>query len=278
MSAAENLGELLHRNCPNCETDNSSRPALDYSWQNWKLRKCGACAFVYLENPPDYADFQVAFAWEKNHGDRKVRMRKEYPLSYGISRVWRKFYRWAVRKPDKLIKRINKWVPPGLVIDVGCGNADRLLSLPEHYETSGIEISKAMAEEAQGLLAARGGNIINLPAVEGLASYEAGTASGVLMRSFLEHEHKPVELLSHAARVLKPDGVAIIKVPNFSCINRRVMGSRWCGFRFPGHVNHFTPASLRAMVTDAGFSPVGFGFFDRFPLSDNMWMVVRKDG
>lgn len=278
MSAAENLGELLHRNCPNCETDNSSRPALDYSWQDWKLRECGNCGFVYLENPPDYADFKVAFAWEKNHGDRKVRMRKEYPLAYGISRAWRKFYRWAVRKPDKLANRINKWVPPGLVIDVGCGNADRLLTLPEHYETSGIEISQALAEEAQGLLATRGGSIINLPAVEGLASYEAGTASGVLMRSFLEHEHKPVELLSHAARVLKPGGVAIIKVPNFASINRRVMGSRWCGFRFPGHVNHFTPASLRAMVSGAGFSPVGFGFFDRFPLSDNMWMVVRKDG
>ena len=78
--------------------------------------------------------------------------------------------------------------------------------------------------------------------------------------------------------MLKPDGVAIIKVPNFSSINRRVMGSRWCGFRFPGHVNYFTPASLRSMVEDAGLSAVGVGFFDRFPLSDNMWMVVRKGG
>ncbi len=278
MSAVENLGDLLHRNCPNCETDNSDRTALRYSWQEWQLRECGACGFVYLENPPDYADFKVAFAWEKNHGDRKVRMRKEYPLAYGISKAWRKFYRWAVRKPDKLTNRIKRWVPPGLVIDVGCGNADRLLSLPAHYETSGIEISKALAEEAGALLATRGGSITNLPAVEGLATYETETASGVLMRSFLEHEHKPVELLSHAARVLKPGGVAIIKVPNISSINRRVMGSRWCGFRFPGHVNYFTPKSLRAMVADAGLAIVGFGFFDRFPFSDNMWMVARKDG
>ncbi len=278
MSAVENLGDLLHRNCPNCETDNSDRTALRYSWQEWQLRECGACGFVYLENPPDYADFKVAFAWEKNHGDRKVRMRKEYPLAYGISKAWRKFYRWAVRKPDKLTNRIKRWVPPGLVVDVGCGNADRLLSLPAQYETSGIEISKALAEEAGALLATRGGSITNLPAVEGLATYETETASGVLMRSFLEHEHKPVELLSHAARVLKPGGVAIIKVPNISSINRRVMGSRWCGFRFPGHVNYFTPKSLRAMVADAGLAIVGFGFFDRFPFSDNMWMVARKDG
>tara|TARA_A100001037_G_scaffold299040_1_gene323844 strand:+ start:3551 stop:4387 length:837 start_codon:yes stop_codon:yes gene_type:complete len=278
MSTAENPGALLHRNCPNCETDNSSATALDYSWQEWILRECAHCGFVYLENPPDYADFKVVFAWEKNHGDRKVRMRNEYPLAYEISRLWRKFYRWAVRKPDKLTNRIKAWVPPGLVIDVGCGNADRLLALPEDYETCGIEISEGLAQEAETLLATRGGKVINMPAVEGLASFESGAASGILMRSFLEHEQKPVELLAEAERVLKPGGVAIIKVPNFASMNRRVMGSRWCGFRFPGHVNHFTPASLKAMVVASGLTPVSFGPFDRFIFSDNMWMVVRKGG
>jgi len=87
-----------------------------------------------------------------------------------------------------------------------------------------------------------------------------------------------VKLLAQASRVLQPGGVTIIKVPNFASINRRVMGSRWCGFRFPGHVNHFTPESLRAMVEDAGFKVVSFNALDRFFLSDNMWMVARKDG
>jgi len=141
----------------------------------------------------------------------------------------------------------------------------------------GIEISEGLAHEAQELLAARGGSIINAPAVEGLASFPTGKATGVLMRSFLEHEHKPIELLTHAERVLQPGGIAIIKVPNFASINRRVMGSRWCGFRFPGHVNHFTPASLRAMVEDAGFGVMSFNALDRFFLSDNMWLVARKD-
>jgi SAM-dependent methyltransferase len=277
MAVAENPGALLQRDCPSCGRDNSDEPALEYSWQQWLLRRCTGCGFVYLENPPDYADFKVVFAWERNHGDRKDRMRKEYPLNYALSRGWRKFYRWAVRKPDKLAKRISRWVPPGRLIDIGCGNADRLVGLPPEYEVFGVEISEALAREGEALLAPRGGRVINLPAIEGLASVEAGTVSGVLMRSFLEHEHQPVALLTHAARVLKPGGVAIIKVPNFASVNRRVMGSRWCGFRFPGHVNHFTPASLSTMVADAGLTPVGFDFFDRFPLSDNMWMVVRKD-
>jgi len=278
-AAAESdaTGTLLHRSCPNCGNDNAQTPALAYSWEHWVLRECAKCSFVYLENPPDYADFAVAFAWERNHGDRSKRMKTEYPVSHAVSKGWRKFYRAVVKKPDKLANRINKWVPPGVVIDVGCGNADRLLVLPDHYETCGIEISEGLAHEAQELLAARGGSIINAPAVEGLASFPTGKATGVLMRSFLEHEHKPIELLTHAERVLHPGGIAIIKVPNFASINRRVMGSRWCGFRFPGHVNHFTPTSLRAMVEDAGFSVVSFNALDRFFLSDNMWMVARKD-
>jgi predicted xylose isomerase-like sugar epimerase len=42
-------------------------------------------------------------------------------------------------------------------------------------------------------------------------------------------------------------------------------------------VNHFTPASLRAMVEASGLKVVSFNALDRFFLSDNMWMVARKD-
>ena len=159
---------------------------------------------------------------------------------------------------------------------MGCGSAGRLVSLPRHYEAVGIEISRALAAKAEENLTTRNGTVINTAAIEGLARIEAATATGVLMRSFLEHEHRPAALLAQIERVLKEDGVAIIKVPNFASVNRRVMGSRWCGFRFPGHVNYFTPASLESMVKKAGLTTVSFGPFDRFPLSDNMWMVVRK--
>ena len=30
------------------------------------------------------------------------------------------------------------------------------------------------------------------------------------------------------------------------------------------------------MATESGFEIAKFNFFDRFPLSDNMWLVARK--
>ena len=278
MTEAENPAAFLCRRCPKCGADNSEKGALAYSWQHWTLRRCRTCQFVYLENPPDYSEFKTTYAWEENWQDRDKRMRQEYPTTRRASRLWRRLRRRLMPKPDKLARRVRAWVPPGRVIDVGCGSADKLHALPNQYDVIGIEISAALAREAEARLAQRNGAVVNMPAIEGLASIEGGSAAAVIMRSFLEHEIRPAALLTEVARVLESGGVVIIKVPNYASLNRRVMGSRWCGFRFPGHVNHFTPASLRDMVGATGLTTVSFGPFDRFPLSDNMWMVARKDG
>jgi len=267
---------VLARNCPKCGTDNSAATALEYSWQNWILKGCSGCAFVYLENPPGYEALVSEFAWERNHGDRSERMREEFPLSYHLARVWKKFRRWAIRKPNKLANRIATSFPAGPVVDIGCGSGDYLAGLPDVYEPCGVEISEELARRARERLAERGGRIFAMSAIEGLAAVPEGTVSGIIMRSFLEHEQQPAELLARAWAALRPGGATIIKVPNYASVNRRVMGPRWCGFRFPGHVNYFTPQSLREMVEATGFRVERFGLFDRFYLSDNMWMVASK--
>lgn len=250
--------------------------ALKYSWQTWILKSCSGCAFVYLENPPGYEALVSEFSWERNHGDRRERMRKDYPLSYHLSRYWTPIRRWLIRKPDKVASRVKAAFPPGPVVDIGCGTGDQLARLPETYEPLGVEISVELARRAEERLAGRGGKVLAMSAVDGLAAVPEGTVSGILMRSFLEHEEQPAELLALAWAALRPGGATIIKVPNYASVNRRVMGPRWCGFRFPGHVNYFTPQSLRDMVEAAGFRVERFGLFDRFYLSDNMWMVARK--
>lgn len=55
-----------------------------------------------------------------------------------------------------------------------------------------------------------------------------------------------------------------------------VMGKKWCGFHYPDHVNYWTPHSLRKILSDTGFEIVRFNLWDRFPISDNMWIIVRK--
>ena len=97
----------------------------------------------------------------------------------------------------------------------------------------------------------------------------------VVLRSYLEHESEPKSLLKGCFNVLKSGGAIIVKVPNYNSLNRRFVGTRWCGFRYPEHVNYFTPASLARMARETGFS-VRQDFRDALPTSDNMWAVLIK--
>jgi hypothetical protein len=82
-------------------------------------------------------------------------------------------------------------------------------------------------------------------------------------------------LLRKLHRVLSQDGLVVLKVPNFACVNRLLRGGRWCGFRYPDHVNYFTPTTLRRLALESGFE-VSQGFLDCLPTSDTMYAVLRK--
>jgi hypothetical protein len=93
----------------------------------------------------------------------------------------------------------------------------------------------------------------------------------------LEHELEPVPLLAGCRERLSADGRIVVKVPNYSCLARRFRGRRWCGYRWPDHVNYFTPRSLAATASQAGLAVVRMGFFDRLPTSDSLYAVLAPD-
>jgi hypothetical protein len=84
-------------------------------------------------------------------------------------------------------------------------------------------------------------------------------------------------VLENLRRVLAPNGFAVVKVPNYGSLNRKVMGVRWCGFRYPDHLNYFTPKTLRAMAAKAGFQ-TRFALTGRLPTGDNMWALIWPAG
>ena len=141
----------------------------------------------------------------------------------------------------------------------------------------GIEISSELSRIANERFAARGGRVIKADAITGLQSLPAAEFTGIIMTSFLEHEGHPGEALVQAKRVLKPKGKIIVKVPNYASWNRHVRGKQWCGFRFPDHLNYFTPQHLERLVRDTGYRIARFDFQDRLPTSDTMWMIASAD-
>jgi protein-L-isoaspartate O-methyltransferase len=264
-----------HRLCPLCQADNRARDPLSYSRGEWLLKQCATCGFVYLENAPPYEDLSDKYAWEKTTIVEEQRRLSNEPITRRVS-TWLKRLKEKHSRSDKLMALVARHFSPGNVLDVGCGSGRAAAALDDRFTPYGVEISKQLAAEAGARIAGRGGHVIADNAVDGVSRFQPGMFTGVIMRAFLEHEMQPGKLLAATFAVMMSGGAAIIKVPNYASRLRSIRGRKWCGFRFPDHVNYFTPASLTAMVEGAGFTVAQFGFLDRLPTSDNMWMVIRK--
>ncbi|MFN3669599.1 MAG: class I SAM-dependent methyltransferase [Brevundimonas sp.] len=262
------------RNCPLCGSDNRARPRAPESPEAWPMKACLRCGMVYLERAPDIAELFVNFAWEKQLGVENARRHDGLSRAEVRARDALRGFRPMPRK--NAVALVERHAAPGLVVDVGCGGGQQLAELSADFIPLGIEISEALAAEAQERLANRGGRVINADALSGLQRLTPNIFCAIIMRSFLEHDINPGPVLDACSRALAPGGVVVIKVPNYACLNRRVTGSRWCGFRFPDHVNYFTPPTLARFVTNAGLQVHEFGPTFRLPTSDNMWMVARR--
>ncbi|MBL4865459.1 MAG: class I SAM-dependent methyltransferase [Pseudomonadales bacterium] len=266
---------LIDRPCPHCSSVHTN-PIAVYSKELWKIVSCAECEFVYLHNAPDYDTLQNNFEWEASSKAERSLRRKDKKLYYFFSDTLKQikfFFRKGQRKEIMILENLKL---SGKTIDVGCGDGFTLSQMPIGFTPFGVEISKPLAKLANERCSERGGYVINADAVNGLKQFSQNFADLIIMRSYLEHEINPLEVLRSAEYCLKSNGVILIKVPNFASVNRKIKGIKWPGFRFPDHVNYFTPQSLVNMIESASLSVDRFNFLDRIPTSDNMWMLVGK--
>lgn len=258
-----------------CDRSNRESPPHACSLAPWNLKVCSGCGFVYLENPPDYDALSEEFAWEQTYELERKRRKAAEPVVFHISRIT-SYFRRSVFKRDKLRRLIRHEFARGKFLDVGCGHGPVFDGWNGQFVPYGIEASKQLAGVAGEVAQAHGGRVIHANAMAGLESFPDAFFQGGVLHSFLEHEVNPRGLARALHRVMAVGGKVVIKVPNYACINRRIRSRRWCGFRFPDHVNYFTPSSLRQLIEGSGFTVQRFNIRDRFPFSDNMWMVARK--
>jgi SAM-dependent methyltransferase len=274
----EHFGKIsvYHRTCPSCGRDNDDVAPSRYSHAPWSIKECDACGFVYIDSAPRYEVQVDTMAWERTTKVEEARRAEIRPISYKVSKFTR--FRMHVLPKRTMLGFIETAVPGGgNVVDLGCGDGHAMAGFPAQFTPFGIEISAELARAADRFFRARGGAALNAPCVEGLRGFPKNFFVAASLRSYLEHEAEPLAVLYGLRDALKPEGLAVVKVPNYGAINRLVMGRRWCGFRYPDHLNYFTPKTLSAMADKAGFT-TSFGPTGRLPTSDNMWAVLKKRG
>jgi hypothetical protein len=259
------------RDCPLCGAAASRARPLAYGTADFRVVQCEDCGLAYLDHLPPQHEFEDERAWEVSSVSHTEQRKRSYPLLFWLDRATRRRMHFTKREPKHLLAR---HVRPGPVVDVGCGAGINLIPPPAGLVPYGVEISKSAAAAADAAFEKFGGKCVQATAAEGLAQFPDRFFHGAMLIGYIEHEFHPREALVRLRAKLADDATVVIKTPNYASLNRRVMAMRWSGFRFPDHVNYFTPATLREIARSAGFT-THYGPTDRNPVSDSLWGLLR---
>jgi 2-polyprenyl-3-methyl-5-hydroxy-6-metoxy-1,4-benzoquinol methylase len=138
--------------------------------------------------------------------------------------------------------------PKARVLDVGCGRGVTLRALADWgCEMHGFEVAHQAVENIDPRVK------MNIAPSLAEAQYPDNDFDEVIVWHVLEHVRDPRGLLREIHRILKPGGVLVVAVPNFSSLQARWAGPAWFHLDLPRHLFHFPLPALRRLLEDCGF-------------------------
>lgn len=200
--------------------------------------RCGACGFRFATpevNPNNHTSLQQ---FEESY----IQYLAEQPEDY--------------RNQTRLYSWMCEWCPldGNSLLDVGCGSGNFVRFLRKRsVEAFGVEPSRALYDHF----------------LQGDARIECGfleESRWALKRSLdvvtaldvIEHVAKPLEFLQSAAGCLKEGGYLFVTSPDVGSVTARLLGRSW-HFYHDYHLSYFSPTTLFAAATQAGFRVLGVG-------------------
>jgi 2-polyprenyl-3-methyl-5-hydroxy-6-metoxy-1,4-benzoquinol methylase len=208
---------------------------------DFEISKCTSCSLVQIFPVPSPDELKNLYETYYNFGGESntvyTRLRERFYSSriYGL---------WLAVDGDISFHRKTG---SGRLLDIGC-NEGRGLRIYQRngFEAEGLELNKRAATEAS-----KAGFQVYTDLLEDFQpekTYDVAVLSNVL-----EHSIQPKEMLSHVARVLKPEGQVWISCPNVESWQRRLFGRYWINWHVPFHIVHFSRATLANILQETGF-------------------------
>lgn len=233
----------------------------------WTVYRCAACTNGFLAGARAGEGSRERLDWFQREPEPRGILRRRWR---GVGKVWKRLLYGREFEARKL-RRVLRWRDGGRLLDVGCAKGEFLRVARRHFEVQGVEVSPTALEEARATLGHRvfAGDLLeaNLPE----ASFDV-----ITLFSTVEHLAEPVAVLRKCRRLLRDGGILVVKTPNFSSLNRRLLRGGWSGYKLPEHRFFFTPGGIRRLFARAGLEPLPAPWLDRHPLSDNMYAYARK--
>lgn len=127
----------------------------------------------------------------------------------------------------------------GNLLDIGAGTGDFLIEAKKSgWVTTGIEPS----DKAKSIAKQKG-----VVFSEALSAIQNHSQDVITMWHVLEHVPDVEAQIKELKRILKPDGVLIVAVPNFNSYDAKHYGAYWAAYDVPRHLWHFSKTAIKKL-------------------------------
>jgi 2-polyprenyl-3-methyl-5-hydroxy-6-metoxy-1,4-benzoquinol methylase len=202
--------------------------------------RCRECSLIYMNPRPTREAVERLYTYESKANDAWVDVL--------LSDAEEEF---QSRDFDRLLDEITRLQPSGRFVDIGC-SIGRLLDRARSrgFDVLGFELGERAAECAR----TRYQLSVRQELVEH-AGLPDGSFDVASLVEVLEHLPAPREMLRELHRILRPDGVLLVGVPNSASLGVAVLHAQARTFN-RNHLAFYNEETLGRMLREEGFEVV----------------------
>ena len=252
---------LKYVNCDLCG-DNNTLTIFEGDSNCEAIVKCETCGFIYQnprrDIPLDYSQ------WEAPEIEQAV---KDFEKQYLFERTAKEI------TFHKILQDISKYTKGGRMLDVGsCYGFFLDLASKNGWEVYGIDPYTPAVEWSRRQL---GLDVQRATLME--SNFPDSHFDAVVMINVLEHVQSPSEELREVNRILKPQGLIFLEVPNVKNVWVRLLKNKWRYF-LDVHYSHFDPASMAILLGKTGFDVRKVSTAPRIVSIYYLWQRMKQLG
>lgn len=257
----QTLQSVIHYDrCPLCASEKISKAltATDHTVSKlpFPIWECGDCTARFTQDIPTQAEIGAFYKSEAyiSHTDSNKGL---------INRLYHRVRSFTLSNKKGIVSR-KTHLKKGAILDVGAGTGAFAAYMQKSgWTVTGLEPDSETIERAKQI------NQVDLLPIDKLFQLESGGYDAITLWHVLEHVHDLHAYLEQFKKLLRAEGKLFIAVPNFTSYDASVYGDFWAAYDVPRHLYHFSPFSMKQLVTKHGFVIEGIlpMWFDSFYVS-----------
>lgn len=255
LASRPSAGGSIAPLCPGCGVRKVSH---SFEKEGAAYYGCRACGLTFIWPRPDGKALAIRY---EDYGRRYYSLGglRDYLLSPD-----------HYRREVELLQRTSKG---GTLLDVGCSVGGFVKAAGDlGYDAQGIDISNASVSVGRGAG-------LRVVAGDFLLCDFPGGIDVVAMWATLEHVSEPTRYVTRALELLRPGGILLASVPNYSGITQRLIGRR-DRYVVIDHLNYWSAGNFAAYIEGFGLEileTVTFGFNPVTLVRDSLSLERRAD-